>query len=143
MARFDKIDVRFRGVVSVNITGTFGDTVPDLVCVDLDGSGELVVSAAGVAKGIIWTPEGKSDTGVANYNVALAGSVMTVLVYGEIVGSIASPALVAGETIWSAAAGDVVDAVPVNPAQKVGFMLASSEGDPRLIVAVAQIGDVV
>ena len=54
MARFDKIDVRFRGVVSVDITGVFGDTVPDLVMVDLDASGELVVSAVGVAKGVIW-----------------------------------------------------------------------------------------
>jgi hypothetical protein len=141
MAQFDKVLVRFRGVVASNITGVFGDTVPDLACVDIDGSGELVVSAAGVAKGVIWTPEGKSDTGVANYNVALAGSTMTVLVYGEIVGDIASPTLTAGETIWSAAAGDVVDAAPAKPAQKVGFMAASAEGDPRLIIAVAQIGD--
>jgi len=143
MARFDKIDVRFRGVVSVNITGTFGDTVPDLVMVDLDASGELVVSPVGTAKGVIWTPEGKSDPGVANYNVALAGSVMTVMVYGEITGSIASPTLTAGETIWSAAVGDVVDSVPANPAQIVGFMMASSEGDPRLVIACAQIGDIV
>lgn len=142
MARFDKIDVRFRGVVSVDITGVFGDTVPDLVCVDLDASGELVVSAVGVAKGVIWTPEGKSDSGVANYNVALAGSVMTVMVFGEIVGPIASPTLTAGETIWSGAIGDVVDSAPAAPAQIVGFMMASSAGDPRLVIACAQIGDV-
>ena len=143
MARFDKIDVRFRGVVSVDITGVFGATVPDLVMVDLDSSGELVVSPASTAKGVIWTPEGKSDSSVANYNVALAGSVMTVMVYGEIVGPIASPALVAGETIWSGAIGDVVDSVPANPAQIVGFVMASSSGDPRLVMAVSAIGDIV
>jgi hypothetical protein len=143
MARFDKIDVRFRGVVSVDITGTFGATVPDLCMVDLDSSGELVVSPVATAKGVMWTPEGKSDSGVANYNVALAGSVMTVMVFGEIVGPIASPALVAGETIWSAAIGDIVDSVPANPAQIVGFVMASSAGDPRLVMAVSAIGDIV
>lgn len=143
MARPDKVNVRFRGKVLADLTGNWGDTVPDLICVDIDAAGLLVASAAGVAKGVIWTPEGKSDPGVADYNVAKAGSVMTVFVSAEFVGTFASPALVAGEQIWSAAAGDVVDAAPANPAQKIGFMAASDEGDPRLILNVSQIGDVV
>jgi len=143
MARIDKVYVRFRGVVASNITGVFGDTVPDLACVDLDASGLLVVSAAAQAKGVIWTPEGKSDSGVANFNVALAGSVMTVMIAAEITGDILSPTLTAGDEIWSAAAGDVVDSVPANPAQLIGYSVASSEGDPRLILNVAAIGDVV
>jgi hypothetical protein len=145
MARIDKVYVRFRGVVAANLTGVFGDaTNPDLICVDVDASGQLVASAQGLAKGVIWTPEGKSETGVANYNVALAGSVMTVMVNAEIVGTLdGTPTLTAGDEIWSAAAGDVVDAAPAAPTQKIGFVADSDTGDARLILAVMQIGDVV
>lgn len=138
MARPDKVYVRFRGVVAANLTGVWGDaTDPDLICVDLDASGNLVAAGAGAAKGVIWTPEGKSDSSVANYNVALAGSVMTVFVNAEFTGTFdGTPALVAGEEVWSAASGDVVDAAPGVGGQLIGFMAASDEGDPRFILNV-------
>lgn len=144
MARPDKVYVRFRGVVAANLTGVWGDTVPDLICVDLDGSGLLVAAGAGLAKGVIMTTEGKASPDVANYNVALAGQPYTVFVSAEFVSDAwASPTLTAGESIWSGAAGDVVDSVPANPAQKIAWMAASDEGNPRLILNVSQIGDVV
>ncbi len=140
MARPDKVYTRFRGVVAgSNLIGTWGSTVPDLLCVDLDASGLLVASAADVAKGVIWTPEGKSDSGVANFNSALAGSTMTVYVNAEFTGVFASPALVAGEEVWSAAAGDIVDADPGIGGQLIGFMAASAEGDPRFILNLGAI----
>lgn len=143
MARPDKVYVRFRGKVAANLTGVWGDTVPDLICVDINASGLLVASAAGLAKGVIMTTEGKASPDVANYNVALAGDIYTVFVAAEFVSNAwASPTLTAGEQIWSSAAGDVVDSVPANPAQKIGWMAASDEGDPRLILNVTQIGDV-
>lgn len=133
MARPDKVYVRFRGVVAANLTGVFGDTTPDLIAVDLDASGQLVAAAAGEAKGIIWTPEGKASTDVANFNVALAGSVMTVFVAAEFVSDAwASPVLAAGDDVFSAAAGDVA----TTGTQLVGFMVDSDEGGDRLVVNI-------
>lgn len=136
MARPDKIYARWRGVVAANLTGVWGDTTnPDLICVDIDASGLLVAAGADSAKGVIWTPEGKSDSGVANYNVALAGSVMTVFTMAEFNGTFdGTPALVAGDEVWAAAAGDVVDVDPGVGGQLIGFMAASDEGDTRLIL---------
>ena len=147
MARIDKVTVRFRGVVATDITGIWGDdAAPDLCCVIVNSSGLLIVSTAGDAEGVIWTPEGKSDTGVANYNVALAGSTMTVLVNAELVGTFdedtSADAILVGESIWSGAAGTIVNSVPAAPTQKIGFMAASSSGDPRLVLNVSAIGDV-
>ena len=149
MARIDKVYVRFRGVVAAAtaITGIWGDdAAPDLACVILDASGELIVSTAGDAMGVIWTPEGKSDPAVANYNVAAAGSVMTVMVNAELVGTFdedtSADAILVGESVWSGAAGTIVNALPAVPRQLIGFMAASDEGDPRLILNVGAIGDV-
>jgi hypothetical protein len=141
MAKPDKVYTRFRGVVAANLTGVWGDaTNPDLICVDIDASGNLVAAGANLAKGIIWTPEGKSDDSVANFNVALAGSVMTVFVNAEFVGTFdGTPPLVAGDEVWAAAAGDVVDVDPGVGGQLIGFMAASDEGDDRLILNVGAI----
>ena len=139
MARPDKVYVRFRGVVLADLLGLWGSAVPDLLCVDVDAAGLLVASAADVAKGVIWTPEGKSDSGVANFNTALAGSTMTVYVNAEFTGDFASPTLTAGEEVWSAAAGDVVDSDPGIGGQLIGFMAASAEGDPRFILNLGAI----
>lgn len=133
MARPDKVYVRFRGVVAANLTGVFGSTVPDLICVDIDANGQLVAAAAGAAKGIIWTPEGKASPDVANFNVALAGSVMTVFTRAEFVSDVwASPALDDGDDVFSAASGDVA----TTGTQQIGFMVDSDEGGDRLIVAI-------
>lgn len=147
MARIDKVYTRFRGVVASDITGIWGDdAAPDLACVIIDSSGELIVSTAGNAQGVIWTPEGKSEPGVANYNVALAGSVMTVLVNAELTGTFdedtSADAILVGESIWSGAAGTIVNSVPAAPTQLIGFMAASASGDPRVILNIGAIGDV-
>lgn len=148
MARPDKVVFAFRGVVGTAITGIWGDdAAPDLACVELDGSGLLIVASAADARGVIWTPEGKSDTGVANYNVAAAGSVMTVFVQAEFVGTFdeaaTADAVTVGDLIWSGAAGTIVTSVPANPAQIIGWMAVSDEGDPRVILNVGPIGDIV
>lgn len=133
MARPDKVYTRFRGVVAADLTGVFGDTVPDLICVDIDGNGQLVAAALDSVKGIIWTPEGKASPDVADFNVAKAGSVMTVFVAAEFVSDAwASPALAAGDEVFSAAAGDVA----TTGTQLVGFMVDSDEGGDRLVVNV-------
>lgn len=141
MARPDKVYSRFRGVVASNLTGVWGDNAaPDLINVKLDASGLLVAADQGEAIGVIWTPEGKASTGVANYNVALAGSVMTVFVCAEFVGTFdeaaTAAALTAGEGVWSIDAGSVDDAATASPTQKIGFMVASDEGGPRLFLNV-------
>jgi hypothetical protein len=148
MARPDKVYTRFRGVVATAITGVWGDdAAPDLACVMLDASGNLVVADQGEALGVIWTPEGKAHDGVANYNVAAAGSVMTVFVQAEFVGAFdentSSDAVTVGDLIFSDAAGATTVTPPAAPTQQIGFMVASSEGDPRVILNVATIGDVV
>ncbi len=139
MARPDKVYTRFRGVVDADLTGTWGATIPDMLCVNLDAAGLLVASAADVAKGVIWTPEGKSDAGVANFNVALAGSTMTVFINAEFTGEFVSPTLAVGDEVWSAALGDVVDADPGIGGQLIGFMAASAEGDPRFVLNLGAI----
>lgn len=143
MARPDKVYARFRGVVAANLTGIWGDdAAPDLICVDINGSGQLVAAAQGLAKGVIWTPEGKASPEVANYNVALAGSVMTVFTMAELVGSFtentSGAALTAGESVWSIAAGSVDDAAPgAGVVQKIGFMVDSDVGGDRLVLNVS------
>lgn len=137
MARPDKVYTRFRGVVAADLTGVWGDTTtPDLICVDIDANGQLVAAGAGAAKGVIWTPEGKSDDSVADFNVALAGSVMTVFTSAEIVGTLDATPLTAGDEVWSAAAGDVTETDPGVGGQMIGFMADSDEGDDRLILRV-------
>lgn len=147
MARPDKVYARFRGVVAANLTGVWGDdAAPDLINVAVNGSGLLVAAGKGLAEGVIWTPEGKANPDVANYNVALAGSVMTVFVIAEFVGTFdedtSAAALTAGEGVWSIAAGSVDDAAPAAPTQKIGQMVASDEGGVRLFLNVGAIGDV-
>jgi hypothetical protein len=140
MARPDKVYASWRGVVAgSNLTGVWGDaTAPDLICVDIDASGLLIASGADAAKGVIWTPEGKSESGVANFNVALAGSVMTVFTQAQFTGTFdGTPALTAGDEVWAAAAGDVVDSAPGVGGQLIGFMAASDENDVRLILNVS------
>jgi hypothetical protein len=143
MARPDKVYSRFRGVVAANLTGVWGtDAAPELINVTTDASGLLIAAGQGLALGVIWTPEGKSDPAVANYNVALAGSVMTVFVCAELVGDFtentSAASLEVGEGVWSVASGSVDDAAPgAGVVQKIGHMVASDEGAPRLFLNVA------
>lgn len=105
---------KFRAKASTALGGTagaWGDG--DLLCVDIDGNGELIVNAAvGTAKGVIYTPEGRRDPTVANFKDVIAGKVYTVLTFGEIqeMANAASPAFSAGDPVYAAASGDVTAA---------------------------------
>lgn len=137
MARPDKIMGRFRGVVAAAITGQFGDaTAPDLALVMSDASGNLIVATEGIAEGVIWTPEGKASTEVANYNVAAAGSVMTVFTLAEFSDVESETLFAAGDTLWSSAAGDAVIAAPTIK-QRVGVVYANEKGTERLVFNIA------
>lgn len=128
MSRPDKVYTRFRGVVAADLTGQFGSD-DDLIAVAIDGNGQLVAAGAGAAKGVIWTPEGKANPDVANFNVATAGSVMTVFVDAEFV----ETGFEAGDQLRSAASGNVSDSTG---AQVIGFVVDSDEGGDRLVLRV-------
>lgn len=138
MSRPDKVTARFRGRVAAAtaIAGVFGPTGDeDLALVKMDGNGELVLADQGEALGLIVTTEGKSDSGVANFLTAAAGSIVTVYTACEIVGDGAT----VGDEYWSTAAGDVVVAAPTTPIQKVGFVLNSDpiKGGTRTVFNIA------
>lgn len=105
---------KFRARAATALDGTagaWGDG--DLLCVDFDGNGELIVNAGvGDAKGVIYTPEGRRDSSVANFKEVQGGKVYTVLTFGEIqeMASAASPAFSAGDKVYAAASGDVTAA---------------------------------
>ena len=105
---------KFRARAAAALDGTagaWGDG--DLLCVDIDGNGELIVNAAvGTAKGVIYTPEGRKDPDQANFKEAIGGKVYTVLTFGEIqeMAGATSPAFSAGDPVYAAANGDVTNA---------------------------------
>lgn len=143
MARVDKVYTRFRGVVASALTGQFGsDAAPELICVNIDGNGQLVAAAQGLAVGVIDCTEGKQDPSVANYNVAAAGSVVTVYVDAEFVGAfdenVTSGSFQAGERIWTIASGQTDDAAPgAGLVQQIGFVVDSDQGGNRFILNVS------
>lgn len=142
MARPDKVMGRFRGVVASDITGLFGTGdgagLEDLVLVKSDAAGKLIVATQGTAEGVIWTPEGKAETGVANFFVAAAGTVMTVFTMAEFTDTEgdATNFAVAVE-LWSTAAGDVVTAVPLTPIQKVARTYLNIKGGVRTVFSIS------
>jgi len=138
MARPDKVMGRFRGVVASDITGQFGNSSgnEDLALVKSDASGNLIVSVEGDAEGVIWTPEGKADPTVADFNVAKAGSVVTVFTLAEFSDIEADTNFAAGDTLWSSAAGDIVTASPTTP-QRVAVCYANEKGTERLVFNIA------
>lgn len=138
MARPDKVMGRFRGVIGATaITGQFGDaTTPDLALVMSDASGTLVVATEGIAEGVIWTPEGKADPTVADFNVAAVGSVVTVFTLAEFSDVESETLFAAGDTLWSSAAGDAVIASPTIK-QRVGVVYANEKGTERLVFNIA------
>jgi len=141
MSRPDKVYARFRGHVKSDtaITGLFG-TGSDLVCVTTDGSGDIVLAGEGLAEGVIWTPEGKADSGVANFNVAAAGAVVTVYTNAEFVGT----GLTVGDKIWSTAVGDVQNSATSVPTQQIGMVVNNdpAKGGERFVVNISPATDI-
>lgn len=140
MSRIDKASDggKFRATAAASLDtdpGVWGDA--DLLCVTVDGNGELVASAADDCDGVILTTEGKNDPDHASYNLVSGGRVYTVFRRCEIVDieDGASPALAAGDLVWAAAAGDV-DTTGAAGATFVGYVVADARG-PRLVVDVS------
>lgn len=88
--------------------GLWGDG--DMLCVLINSSGEIALAAAATAEGVIWTPEGKRNSSLANYKTVVGGKWYTVFKFGELseAENGSSPAMAAGNKIYAAAGGDVV-----------------------------------
>jgi hypothetical protein len=138
MARPDKVYSRFRAVVgTAALTGQFGgpSAAKELICVETGTDGKLYASDQGAAEGVVWTPEGKADPTVSNYNVAPIGSTVTVFTSAEFTDDLDT--LVAGDKVWSAASGGIVESAPgTGTVQKIGMVVTDDTGDDRLIINV-------
>ncbi len=87
--------------------GAWGDA--DMLCVQFDASGDLIVAAAGDnCDGVIWTKEGRKE--VTDDGKVIGGRTYTVFTFCELVeaevGS--SPSLSAGDALYATAGGDVL-----------------------------------
>lgn len=89
--------------------GAWGDA--DMLCVQFDASGDLVVAAAGDnCEGVIWTKEGRKTLSDSTENKVRGGRKYTVFTFAEFVeaevGS--SPSLSEGDALYATANGDVL-----------------------------------
>jgi hypothetical protein len=132
MARPDKVIASFRGVVgSVALTGQFGREAAgdkDLIFVKADTDGTLIVAGEGEAEGVVWTPEGKADPTVANFNVAAIGTKVTVFTIAAFTDWVEDTDLAVGDTLYAAASGDMATVAPTT-IQLVGQIYANDQGD--------------
>ena len=101
---------KFRATAAAAMDGTagaWGDA--DMLCVDFDASGDLIVAIAGTGKGVIWTKEGRKPLADGTENEVIGGRKYTVLKFAELVEAEvgASPALSAGDVLYATAGGDV------------------------------------
>jgi len=91
------------------VAGAWGDT--DMLCVQFDAAGELILSAAGDnCDGVIWTKEGRKTLTSGNDNKVIGGKKYTVFTFAELVEAenvAAGPAITAGDAIYATALGDV------------------------------------
>lgn len=80
-----------------------------MLCVAIDGNGELALSAAGTGDGVIWTKEGRKALADGTENEVIGGKKYTVFTFAEFVEAEigASPALSAGDRLYATASGDV------------------------------------
>lgn len=129
---------KFRAVASASIdatAGAWGDG--DMLCVDLDASGELILSTLLDCVGVIWTPEGRRATDAGTSEKLVIGDrKYTVFMQCELVGAEigASPTLAAGEQLYAIAAGDVDNtATPGIGAVWIGHVLL---GGNRIMINV-------
>lgn len=130
---------KFRAIAASALDGTagaWGDA--DMLCVQFDGSGDLIVSAAGDnCDGVIWTKEGRKDLTVANPdNEVIGGKKYTMFTFCELVeaevGS--SPALSEGDVLYATADGEVLASASATAGDiYVGTVMA---GGSRLLINV-------
>lgn len=79
-----------------------------LLCVSINGSGEIILSTAVLCDGVIDVTEGRGETatGLANFRQVIGGKRYTVIKRGQIQ-EIADGTLAAGDRLYAVAAGDV------------------------------------
>jgi len=109
--------------------GLWGST--DMICVDFDASGDLVVGAAGDNFiGVIWTSEGRKAASIPA--TIIGGKKYTVFTNAEFTEAdlASSPALSTGDKLYCTALGDVTK----TPA--VGDVFVGTVVGGRLIVNV-------
>lgn len=120
MSRLDQVvdEGRFRAVAAAALdaeTGTWGTTdstgVGDLLNVQVDGSGELVLADADNCDGVIWVPEGRRSSHritEVEQKTVIGGKTYTVFeraVIAEM--ETGEDPLSAGDRVYAAAAGGI------------------------------------
>ena len=96
---------RARAATALDATdGTWGGG--DLLCVKVDGSGELIVATALECDGVIWLPESRTHASqtLANFQQAIGGKVYTVFTWAEIQ---EMTNVAVGDKVYAGAAGVV------------------------------------
>jgi len=119
------------------VAGVWGNG--DMLCVQFDGSGNLILSGIGDnCEGVIWTSEGRktSEPPLAADKKVIGGRKYTVFTYAQFVEAETAsvPALSAGDALYAIASGGVTAApVALDNDIYVGTVLA---GGSRLLINV-------
>lgn len=124
---------RATAAAALNATpGAWGDA--DLLNVAFDASGDLVAAAATNVVGVIWTKEGRKPLSDGSDNEVIGGRKYTVFTYAELVEAetAATPALVAGDLLYGAAAATVTD----TPGAGAIFVGAVLGGGSRVLINI-------
>ena len=132
---------KFRAVAASGMDGQVGLWgSADLLGVQVDANGEIDQASATVCDGVILTTEGRKTLSDGTQNEVIGGRKYTVFTNAEFVEAeaAASPALSAGDKVWSQANGDVdVTATPGVGAVFLGFVMADiGGGESRLVLNV-------
>ena len=103
---------KFRAVAAAALDGEAGVWGSgDMLCVQFDGSGDLILAAAGDNFiGVIKTNEGRKDLGLATDKEVIGGRKYTVFTNAEFteVDIAASPTMAAGAVFYATALGDLI-----------------------------------
>lgn len=132
---------KFRAVAASGMdgqVGLWGDA--DLLGVQVDANGEIDQASATVCDGVILTTEGRKTLSDGTHNEVVGGRKYTVFTNAELTEAeaAASPALAAGDKVWSQANGDAsVSGTPGAGAVFLGFVMADiGGGGSRLVLNV-------
>lgn len=145
MARFDKVPEggKFRAEAASGLDGTagaWGDG--DLLCVDLDSSGQLVAGTSTGVFGVISTSEGRRDNhyvAAADQKKVVGGYRYTVMRIGEILdaATFSTQAYAAGDNLYAAASGGVATDGPAGTGDVyLGTIVPREEDSTQLRVVV-------
>ncbi len=111
--------------------GTWGEA--DMLCVDFNSSGEIIVSTAGTGEGVIWTKEGRKPLSDGSENEVIGGRKYTVFTFCELVeAETSTPTLAEGDILYASAAGSI-DLTPATGDIYIGRVL---DGGSRVLINV-------